>query len=83
MAALEKKIKENEVKFNDKAWDSISENCKDFLRLCFVKDKHSRCQIEDLVDHDWIKSNAPGIMVKETFTNIANRLAAFKKTNTF
>ena len=37
-----KSIQNDELKMESKEWDKISEDAKDFVQLCLIKDKNKR-----------------------------------------
>ena len=55
-----KKINQNichkslESIFNDPCWRPISDDAKDFILQCLVREKDERPSIDDLFHHPWI-----------------------------
>ena len=56
-----KKIVKNEVKFNPYKWKNISNNAKDFVKLCLNKNASERPSASKAVEHKWFSN-----VVKET-----------------
>ena len=56
-----KKIVKNEVKFNPYKWKNISNNAKDFVKLCLNKNALERPSASKAVEHKWFSN-----VVKET-----------------
>lgn len=43
-----------EFHFNHKAFEEVSEECKDLIRKCLVKDHATRFTASDCLEHNWI-----------------------------
>ena len=56
-----KKIVKTEVKFNPYKWKNISNNAKDFVKLCLNKNASERPSASKAVEHKWFSN-----VVKET-----------------
>jgi calcium-dependent protein kinase len=56
-----KKIVKNEVKFNPYKWKNISNNAKDFVKLCLNKNASERPSASKAVEHKWFSN-----VLKET-----------------
>lgn len=47
-------IESHQVSFEREVWGHISEDAKDFIKMCLNKDQEKRCQIKDLFATPWI-----------------------------
>lgn len=52
---IAKKIVFEEVQFPSNKWAKKSEEVKDIIRKCLIKDPKQRVKIDDFLDHVWIK----------------------------
>ena len=50
-----KKVRIGKFDFADKAWNSVSENAKDFIRKLLTYEQDKRPTAEMALQHDWIK----------------------------
>ena len=51
-----KKIVKAELKFNSYKWKNISDEAKDFVKLCLNKNASQRPSASEALDHKWFKS---------------------------
>ena len=56
-----KKIVKNDLKFNPYKWKNISDNAKDFVKLCLKKNASERPSASKAVEHKWFTN-----VIKET-----------------
>ena len=56
-----KKIIKNDLKFNPYKWKNISDNAKDFVKLCLKKNASERPSASKAVEHKWFTN-----VIKET-----------------
>lgn len=47
-----------EFHFNHKAFENVSEECKDLIKKCLIKDYASRYTAKDCLSHNWIVSKS-------------------------
>eukprot|EP00873_Tetraselmis_striata_P017862 jgi/Tetstr1/438126/TSEL_002852.t1 len=52
----EEKIKQNQLRFYDEVWASVSADAKSFIAACLTKDHKTRASVADLVRHPWLAS---------------------------
>lgn len=52
--------------FNHPAFGSVSEECKDLIKNCLVKDSKQRYSATDALNHSWIISRADQAMTSGT-----------------
>ena len=60
-----KKVREGQFNFDDRVWQTISENCKNFIRALLTYNPEERPSAEDALTHPWITELAT-IQVDET-----------------
>jgi serine/threonine protein kinase len=49
-----KKVRAGSFNFDDKAWNNISDNCKDFITKLLTYKQDDRPTAEDCLQHPWI-----------------------------
>lgn len=49
-----KKVRAGQFRFEDKCWNAISDNAKDFIRKLLTYDQEKRPTAEDALQHPWI-----------------------------
>ena len=49
------KIVKEELTFDKNKWNNISDNCKDFIQKCLIKDPQHRLSAEKALEHSWFK----------------------------
>ena len=49
-----KKVKLGKFNFNDPAWKSISDTCKDFIKQLLTLDQNKRPSAEEALKHPWL-----------------------------
>ena len=54
---IAKKVVFAEVEFTAKIWEKISNDAKNLIRDCLIKDSEKRIPIIKFLDHDWVKKN--------------------------
>lgn len=47
-------ITKKELEFDHQIWGTVSSEAKDFIKKALSKDKTSRANAKDLLDHNWI-----------------------------
>ena len=60
-----KKVREGQFNFDDRVWQTISENCKSFIRALLTYNPDERPSAADALTHPWIAELAT-IQVDET-----------------
>lgn len=51
---INKNICSKQINFVDASWKQISQNAKDFIKQCLIKEHKKRPSINDLFKHSWI-----------------------------
>ena len=73
-----------EIAFPDKQWSGISEQAKNFIRLCLDRNQNTRPSIAELFEHPWISDAQPeDLMNQDVRLNIQNNIMAYNKLNNF
>ena len=49
-----KKVREGQVSFEDRIWQSISENAKSFIRTLLTYSAAERPSAQDILTHPWL-----------------------------
>ena len=73
-AQLFRSIREGKYAFDSPYWDQISDNAKDLISKCLTVDVHKRLDINGVLNHPWVASEAES-------KNITNVLGELKKFN--
>jgi calcium/calmodulin-dependent protein kinase I len=71
---LFKAIREGRFAFDSPYWDPISENAKDLIKKCLTVDVHKRLDIDGIIHHPWLATEAEA-------RNLTNTLGELKKFN--
>ena len=50
------KIINNQIDFTRNIWESVSENCKDFIEKCLIKNPDLRISSEEAINHPWFSA---------------------------
>lgn len=81
---INQNICNKEVTFNNRSWQHISDNAKNFIKLCLEKDQYKRPSISELFDHPWIcEIPEVGTQDEEVQLNIQNNLVQYQKCSDF
>jgi calcium/calmodulin-dependent protein kinase I len=70
---LFKAIREGKFAFDAPYWDPISENAKDLIRKCLTVDVHKRLDIDGVLKHPWLATQA----ANKNITNVLDELKKF------
>lgn len=55
MEQIQDNICKQDIKFRERCWKPVSDDAKDFVLQCLVRDQEERPSINDLFEHPWIK----------------------------
>ena len=70
-ALIKKGICSNKpITFKDQNWNQVSDNAKDFIKICLERNQHARPTIPDLLDHPWISESPENSGEEEKFLDI-------------
>ncbi|CAG5112744.1 Oidioi.mRNA.OKI2018_I69.chr2.g6939.t1.cds [Oikopleura dioica] len=58
---MKKRIANAEFEFPDREWEMVSDNAKDLIKGLLVVDPEKRMNIEEVMQHPWLISDAPDI----------------------
>jgi len=53
-----KKVREGQFNFDDRIWQTISEECKNFIRALLTYNPEERPSASDALQHPWITNLA-------------------------
>jgi calcium/calmodulin-dependent protein kinase I len=70
---LFKAIREGKFAFDSPYWDPISDSAKDLIRNCLTVDVHKRIDIDGVLSHPWVATEA----VSHNITNVLGELKKF------
>lgn len=72
------KILNDDVVFENPIWESVSQNCKDFINSCLIKDKSKRISVQEALHHPWFQvtrkslTDISGLIMKQKLQNLQN-----------
>lgn len=81
---LFEKIKNEQPSFEGKVWNGISDDAKNFIKRCLVKDPEKRCSASEALNNIWFmktKQDKKNNIKSHLCSKSLNNLLSFRKTN--
>jgi len=75
---LFEKIMKAEYDFPDPEWTHISDNAKDFIRKLLVKDRHTRYNAQQCLEHPWL-SGGGDVGTEGTLATISEKMKTYNE----
>merc|ERR1712228_727382 len=77
-----KKVRAGSFSFDDKVWNNISDNCKDFISKLLTFKADERPSAEDILQHPWLVELATVAVDDSAALTALNNLKSFKTDST-
>merc|ERR1712083_996838 len=82
MGEIMKKVRAGSFSFDDKVWNNISDNCKDFITKLLTYKDTERPTAAEVLKHPWLVELATTTVDESAALSALDNLKGFKNTST-